>query len=344
MLSQAKRFLEEKAPKKLRDWYFTWIPSQNTVFSPDRCCLTVSEDKLIFLHARKTGPKAELVYSEIFAYERLQELQGILAEVVQSRGLKGVRTTWILRPEHYQLLQTEALPVAPSEFQAAIRFKIKELIHFPMQDAVIDSFPMPAAKLATSLNTIMLVVARLSVLKPIADQINASGLTLTTVDIQELCFRNLTALFEKDEKSSALIFLREDKSFLIVTSQQQLYFSRYLDVNLKSLRAAQEGPDSQAALDALVNTAALDIQRSFDYYQSQWRLPEPARIFLETQRACPIDMQTLLSQRLNVAVNTIDLSPYFDNRAGLDLKTEGFFLPLLGGILREWEQSYVAAH
>src|SRR5690348_12854935 len=139
MLSQVKHFFEEGVfAKKLRDWYFTLRPSQSTVFSPDRCCLALSEDTLILLHVRKTGFKAELVYSQTFAYERVQDLKGILAGVVQKRGLKGVRTTWVLRPDQYQLLQTEALPVAPSEFQAAIRFKIKGLIHFPMQDAVID--------------------------------------------------------------------------------------------------------------------------------------------------------------------------------------------------------------
>ncbi len=343
MLTQAKHFIENEVARKLKDWYFTLMPSQSTVFSPDRCCLSLDEKTIFFLHVRKTDQKIELLHSQALDYQG-QDIKIRLAELVDQHALKGVRCSWILRPEQYQLLQTEALPVAPSEFQSAIRWKIKGLLHFPLEDALIDNFSLPAAKQATSLNTIMLVVARSSVLKPIADQINASGLRLTTIDIQELCFRNLTALYEKDEKSSALIFLREEQSLLIVTNRQKLYFSRNLDLNMKAIRKALESQDSNAGLDALLNAAALDIQRSFDYYQSQWRQSEPARIFLETRTPCAVDLHGLLSQRLNIIVNKIDVAQYFDNKANVDLKQEGYFLPLLGGVLREWEQSYATGN
>lgn len=344
MLKEVKDFIETEVSQKFKNWYFNLIPSQSTVFSPDRCFLSINEETLFFLHARKTETKADLVYCQRLEYKEVDDVQFLLEEIVERRGLKGVRTTWILRPEQYQLLQIEALPVAPTEFQAAVRWKIKNLLHFPIEDALIDSFPMPPGKQPTSMNLIMLVVARQSVIQPIATQIRASGLKLSTIDIQELSFRNLTALYEKDEKSSALIFLRNDKTLLIVTHQQKLYFSRYLDLNLEAIRSALKNNDGQASVDALVNTAALDIQRSFDYYQSQWRLPEPARIFLETREPCPIDIQSLLSQRLNTAVTNIDVSRYFMNQAQLDLKQEGYFLPLLGAVIREWEQSYAAGN
>lgn len=340
MLADAKNFLENKAAKKFRDWYHSWLPSQSTIFSPDRCCLSITTDQIHFVHARKADKLPELLLIESYPYKHHKDLKVILSELVRKYSLKGVRCSWILGPEHYQLLQTEALPVAPNEFQAAIRWKIKDLLRFPKEDAVIDSFPLPQAKLPTSLTMIMLVVARLSIINPIADQINASGLKLATIDIPELSFRNLTALYEKDEKSSALVYMQEEKSQLIVTNQQRLYFTRQLDFGLRPILSALSQPEDKNILEQALNTIALDLQRSFDYYQSQWRQPEPARIFLQTAVPCSVDLVALLSQRLNVTVNKINLADYFNNKTRVNLNQDGYFLPLLGGILREWEPSH----
>ncbi len=344
MLKEAKEFLEKGASKKFKDWYHSLMPVQSTVFSPDRCSLSVDREKIHFLHVRKTDKLPKILELQSFNYTGLKDLKAILSSLVQGQGLKGVRCSWVLGPEHYQLMQTEALPVAPGEFQGAIRWKIKDLLHFPKDDAVIDSFPLPQTKSPTSLAMIMLVVARLSIINPIAEQITTSGLKLTTIDIPELSLRNLTSLYEKDEKSSALVYLQEEKSLLIVTSQHQLYFTRQLDFGLRSVLSALSHPESKDALDQVVNVAALDLQRSFDYYQSQWRQPEPVRIFLETAAPCSADLAALLSQRLNLSIGKINLNQYFQNLTSVDLKQDGYFLPLLGGILREWEQGHATGN
>jgi len=344
VLSKARQLFENGPGRTLRDWYYTFMPSQSTIFSPDRCCLSIDQGKIFLVHVRKTDKLAELALSQTLNYRHIKEIKPILAEVVEKHALDGIRCSLILRPEQYQLLQTEALPVAPSEFQSAIRWKVKDLIRFPVDDAVIDSFSLPAAKLPTSLNTIMLVIARASILKPLCDQISASGLKLTTIDIPELSFRNLTALYEKDEKSTALIYMQEEKSQLIVTNQQKFYFSRHFGFGIQQLQAALANKEENKGLEELVNEAALDIQRSFDYYQSQWRLSEPARVFLETLTPISLDLTELLSQRLNIKVNKIDLNEYFTNKAQVDLKRDGYFLPLLGGVLRDWEPNYATGN
>ncbi len=335
MLSKARQFLEGETAKKWKAWYTSWLPSQTTVFSPDRCCLRIGRDKIDFLHARKTETKTELLLAETLPYKDLTEIKAILSELRQKQGLETPRCSWILLPEQYQLLPTEALPVASQEFQGAIRWKIKHLLSFPVEDAIIDSFPLPQVKSPTALKTIMLVIARLSLIKPIVDQIIASDFHLTTIDIPELSFRNFTAWYEKDEKSSALIYLEEDKSNLIVTNQQQLYFSRQLNFGLQSILSSTPHSENQAPLEEALNAAALDIQRSFDFYQSQWRLPEPGRVFVATALPSALDIALLLSKRLNITVKPMDLAAYFNNQNAVNIETSGYFLPLLGEFLRE---------
>lgn len=344
VFSKAKHFVEHEVARKLRDWYYSFLPTQSTIFSPDRCCLSIDQGKIFLIHVRKVGKILELVLGRTYQYRHLKDIKTILTQVVQEHALQGVRCSWILRPEQYQLLQTEVLPVPPNEFQAAIRWKIKGLLRFPVEDAVVDSFAIPTAKLPTALNTIMLVIARISILKPMSEQIAASGLKLTTIDIPELSFRNLTALYEKNEKSTAFIYLQEKNSQLIITNQRELYFSRQLNFGMKAISSALASKETKTELDQLINEASLDIQRSFDYYQSQWRQNEPARIFLETVHTCPIDIADLLSQRLSVAMNKIDFERYFHGKSQVDLKQSGHFLPLLGGVLREWEQNYATGN
>ena len=131
---------------------------------------------------------------------------------------------------------------------------------------------------------------------------------------------------------------------MIVTHQQKLYFSRHLDFGMRTILSTLANKDGNNQIEQLTNAVALDIQRSFDYYQSQWRLSEPARIFLETWTPCSLDIAGLLSQRLNMEVNKIDLDQYFSNKTQMDLKQDGYFLPLLGGVLKEWEHAYATGN
>jgi len=289
-----------------------------------QCCISIYPNTLHFVHARLREEKVEIVLCESFPYKNTKNIQALLTELVQKYALSGVYCSWILQPEQYQLLQTESLPVSPKEFQAAIRWKVKELLSFPIQDAVIDSFPIPVDTASTTVTTIMLVIARLSILKPLSDQISASGLNLATIDIPELSLRNLTAVYEKDKKSTALIYLQEDNSQLIITHQQQLYFSRVLNFGIKTLENS-------------IEQALLELQRSFDYFQGQWHFPIPERILLESTHHVSMNMKDLFSQGLNVVVQGVDFSEYFTNP--LEEKKEGYFLPLLGSVLRKWNKN-----
>ena len=344
MAMKGKHFLDSSLYRKFRAWYAKLAPRQNKLFSPERCCLSFQLGKILFAHFKRVDGKVEILSCETFTYKDLKEIKPLLAKAVQKYALLGVPCTWILQPEDYQLLQTEALPVAPAEFQAAIRWKVKDLLRFPIDDAVIDSFAIPPAKLATSVNSIMLVVARASFITPLTEQIVGSGLSLNTIDIPELAFRNLTAFYEKDEKSTAFLYMQAENSQLVVTQHQKLYFTRRLELGLTELNAQAKEPKAEGVSYPFVDRMALDLQRSFDFFQSQWRQPEPVRILLGLSGPCTLDLALLLAARLNVSVQTVDLNQYFDNKLQLPMSDDGNFLPILGGILREWNESYATGN
>src|SRR5207253_1595029 len=125
--------------------------------------------------------KQTIEVCETQPYKNQSNLVSSLTTFVKNNSLKNIPCSLMLQPEDYQLLITDALPVTPTEFQAAIRFKIKDLIRFPLDDVVIDNFLMPKMKTSTQ-NKISVIVAQASKLKTLSDQIRNCGLDIKFID------------------------------------------------------------------------------------------------------------------------------------------------------------------
>jgi len=164
--------------------------------------------------------KLDLLVS--FPLHQPDELASVLSDVVSDQGLKGMTTRWILAPDQYHLYLMDNLPVTADEFQSAIRWKLVELLPFPVEEAIIDSFQIPAQKTHDPHPMITVSVTRSDFLKTGAEAIAQSGLNLTSIGIQELSLRNIAALFEQDERSTALVYLEADRSEVLVTRESLL--------------------------------------------------------------------------------------------------------------------------
>lgn len=106
------------------------------------------------------------------------DLDTVLEYVVQTYDLQGRHCSWILYPEQYHLFLMDSLPVPPAEFQAAIRWKLMELVPFPIEEALIDSFPVPAQKTHDPRDMMMVAVTRADQMKMGVNAILGAGLNL----------------------------------------------------------------------------------------------------------------------------------------------------------------------
>lgn len=305
--------------------------SKNIRFVPGFCCITISDNQFCIAYLTTLNDKPELQFCDSFIFEDPDSLKIQLAELVERRHLEGVRCSWVLCENNYQFLSMEALPVTASEFQTAIRWKITDSINFSIDDAVVDSFPLPDQKVGDATKMIAVIVARQSYLNMHVKLIREAGLNLITIDIAELALRNITALFEKDEKSSALIYLQDHHVDLIITQKQQLFFSRRLDFELNRIDPQLERQEVKQQLGRL----ALDIQRSFDYYQTQWRNPTPGRVFIATARYSPETIANHLSEDLSISLEALDIRKVINCKNELQTDEQGKFLLSIGGVLRE---------
>lgn len=320
---QLKRFLIQKQ----------WLPS----FS-GHCCITVYPKEFHLAFTHHAADKLMLEFYGSYPYDDQEGLKEPLSAVVKQYQLKAVNCSWLLAPQNYQLLQTDALPVKSSEFQAAIRWKIKETLRFSIDDVVIDQFPMPLSKVNPT-NKIMIVAAQRSYLQNISDEIKKAGLNLSFIDIPELALRNMMLLFGQDNQSHALVYVQNTTIQLLITYQKQLYFSRNLEFGWGGLT-----DNISDELKQHIEQLAGEIHRSFDYYESQWRQPYPTQVTLVATKLISEETMNQLSQALTLPVKRFDLTNHLVSKQEMNIEQQGQYLPMIGELFREECEHYVAAN
>lgn len=192
------------------------------------------------------------------------ELKNAVTKLAGDFALTRERCTMSLEPGEYALLLTEA-PIVPREdMRSAVRWRIKDLIDFPVDDATIDVFDVPKSGGAGAARSIYVVAARNSAVRRVADLCSDAGINLDVIDIPELAQRNLAGLCAEDATGLALLLFEADHGLITITRGGELYMSRRIEVGIETLRQA-ENP----ALH--FEQVALEVQRSLDYFDSHFR-------------------------------------------------------------------------
>lgn len=295
------------------------------------CSLRVGAHDATLLFTSNPFEKIEISLCKSFTYTTINELVSALSSEIRINKLEGVSCSWMLDPPNYHLMLLEDLPVEENEFQSAIRWKIKNLLPFSIDDAVVDSFPMPVQKTLRPQKMIMVVVAQTSYLQSIIQPIQKCGLNINMIDIPELGLRNITAILEQTDRSTALIYAHGNMINLIITYQKQLYLTRRIDFEFDSNNVNSD--ENNKSIEKL----ALEIQRSFDYFQSQWRISEPSSVYFASSKSPGVISKIIetLSNYLVTPVNNLDIDLITVNTAHLSKEDRSRHLPLIGGLLRE---------
>lgn len=254
-----------------------------------------------------------------------------LTDLVNAHKLTQVPASALLNPSHYQLLLVEAPDVPPEELRAAIRWRIKDLIQFHVDDATIDVFEIPDQK-SQSGRLMYAVAARTPRLKEVIDGVNDSDLNLQIIDLPEMAIRNVAALLDGDVRGVASLYLGVDRGLIVISRQGTLFLARTLDVGEDQLAAADEAERAR-----LMETVALELQRSMDYYDSHFQQPPVGSIALmPTAVELPFVAEHLESS-LGVSVQAVDLAELLDSDIELERPLQARALLALGAALRREE-------
>lgn len=297
--------------------------------SSKKVFIAISPQECAFLYAECVPPNKPIIqYCDAFSYQDKETLQTTLSNIVDKYSIKNASCSLILQPEDYQLILTDELPVPDAEFQAAIRWKIKDLLRFPLHDLVIDKYPIP--KTSTShTNKIMVVAAEASKLEMLHEQINQCGLILHRIDVPELCLKNTVNVYEDHDKSALLIYVQEKYIQLLIIAKKQLYVSRQL---MFSLDASDKDKWMQS-IERLISEA----ERSFDYYQNQWGEPPPEKIIFSSIKPISEEEMQFLSQCLTIPITLFNMANKIESKKTLTETEQSKYLMMIGALLGEEE-------
>ncbi len=238
----------------------------------------------------------------------------------------------LMRPAEYQLLLVEAPDVERSELRAAIRWRIKDLIHFHVDDAVTDVFEVPDQKRQSSGRLMYAVAARAPRVRDHVDQARRHGLDLDVIDIPEMALRNIAGLLDGDVRGVVSLYLAPSGGLITVTRQGTLYLARRIDVGEDRLAAA----DSEER-PRLLDNISLEIQRSMDYYDSHFDQPPVGSVALMPTAVEMPFLKEHLTEALDVPIQEVDLSQLMDVDGELELTQQARGLLAIGAALRQEE-------
>lgn len=195
-------------------------------------------------------------------YSDIGDPQHFVETLVEQQQWQDRPCTIVLHPLYYQMLLVEAPPVPDDEMAAAVHWRIKELLDFPVDQAAVEFFHLPEDAYRGRKKMLYAVAMRKNSLQSLVAPIEAGGLAVDRVDIAELALHKQARLLPKGRGGTAVVHLLESEGFINLIEDGNIYLSRNLDVGLERLLGAA---DPSAVLDELL----LEIQRSLDFYESQ---------------------------------------------------------------------------
>lgn len=254
------------------------------------------------------------------------------AAIAAAHNLKRQRCSTVLDPEEYSLLLTEAPDVPPDELRSAMRWRIKDLIDFHVDDATIDVFDVTTPNAPSKTRPMYVVAARNAAIQRRVNMCDAAGVNLDVIDIPELAQRNLTSILPEDARGVVMLTLSKQRGLITITRQGELFLSRRLEIGTETVLAAG---DRFPYFDQIV----LEIQRSLDYFDSHFRQAQIDHfVFSPSVNAVP-ELFEHLRQNLNNKGKILDLASvlHFDPQCEEVLSEHG--LIALGAALRHEEKA-----
>ena len=296
---------------------------------PGWLAVSLQAGELSYVHGQY-APDGGSVVGRCGTHELEGEFGGA-DRLAKELGFDKYRCSTLLAPSEYQMLLVEAPNVPQTELKTAIRWRIKDMLEYHVDDATVDLLEVPRNPAGGERSHQMYAItARNALIQSCIGRFDAARIPLSVIDIQETAQRNVATLFERDERGLALLHLGKDQSLLTVNFRGELVFARRFDVRVSELASV-----TGSARDEQFQRVLLELQRTFDHFDRQYTYVPVAKLLLAPE---PEDSGLLeyLAKNLDQSVERVHLAGAVSFGAGADLDSqdEWRLFHLIGASLR----------
>ena len=297
----------QKSPGKVQGWL----------------AVSLDPSRLAYVHAQYSGAGKP----KVLRYGALGADAAHPERVAKELHAERFQCVTLLEPGQFQVLVIEAPKVPPNELKNATRWRIKDMIDYHIDDATVDLLDIPPEEGDSRAHSMFAVSAHNDVIQACVRKFEEAKIPLGAIDIPETAQRNIGTLYELGDRGVAVLHLEQDSSLLTVNYRKELYLSRRMDLGLSSLGNA-------AAREDAFNRITLELQRTLDHFDRQFRYASIAKLLLAPMPQ-DVGLAAHLAANLALPVAQIDLGEVMDFEGGAaDAGTQWQLFHLFGGSLR----------
>lgn len=195
-----------------------------------------------FAHARREAGVQALVST--YAARELGGGKATLERLTREFKLARYHCSTLLRAGEYDLLLVEAPNVPRGELKSALRWKVKDMVDYKIDDATLDVLDIPPGEQTggdAPGHHVLAVLARNEVIRSRLRQFEQARIPLSAIDIQETAQRNIATLYEENGQGVLLLYFGRDWGLLTISHGGELYLARRLDMGVEQLIAHDGG-------------------------------------------------------------------------------------------------------
>ncbi len=255
-----------------------------------------------------------------------------LDSLVKTYRLEQYACHVLLSQEQYRTFSIESPQVSAEESKQAVRWRIADTLDYPIEDAIIDCYPLPNSNRANRAQLLEVISCNSSVINPLLQICKQTGLRIHVVDIQETALRNLATLLPENEQGVAVLHLQPAIGHIIIQKRGAIYLSRKFDFNYNRLAQNTFGAESHTLVEQ--NNLALEIQRSFDYVENYFDIPPITSLAAVLM---PNNTQNIINFLMidhGITARAMDLSAIVDGDMALNDSLQNICAPVIGASLR----------
>lgn len=242
--------------------------------APGWLVVEIGERTVSLAHVRPDGALPAVEFAEEREWDP-QEPKS-LERVAREFAARRYQCTTLLRPQEYQIMLVEAPAVQAAELRAAVRWRVKDMIDFRLDDASIDVLdvpqPTPAGQRARS---VYAVAARNETIRTTIERFERAGFPLQVIDIPETAQRNIGARLESEQRAVLTLSFDPHGGLITVNHGGELYLSRRLEIT-----DAQLADASDEARARIFDRVLVEVQRSLDHCERSYSFFSLGRLVL----------------------------------------------------------------
>ncbi|MEW6445654.1 MAG: hypothetical protein ACOZAQ_00585 [Pseudomonadota bacterium] len=255
------------------------------------------------------GARPKLTAAMHQAVSSENDWPGSFRALADSLSGSGVPTVVQVHTQLASLLQLTLPDVPEAERASALKFRARELSPIPLDDMALDYVEIPGMRMRGGEASGYCAVARLSQMRALRDAVKESSLRLEAIDVKDMALRHILARVQKPEENGALFFAGSHGARIIIARGDRLYLFRTSNLTAALLQNAQ--PER-------IETLLLDIQRTLDFYDSNFTDPPPRQLWLMPGWGFMPSIESLLTGQFRFPVRALRLAEVLDGAEQLD--------------------------